>query len=327
MVRRYFGSVLLVTVLTVGGCAREETPPPVGEAAGEDEPAAPAYPLISADAGFEQVNTFIKDPTEGPLPDDTMLAAQIRRGFQIFENTPENAPQFVGNALSCGNCHLNGGQRDRALPLTGTAAIFPVSRRREARLFSLEDRIRGCFMRSMDGTQPPYDSPELLAVSAYIAWLSAGQPMGESPEWRGQNVIARENLVPIDELDPVEGERLYGQNCTACHGLDGQGVELPTATPGPLWGPESWNDGAGLARVYTLAGYIRYAMPLTSPGILSDEEAQSIAAYITAQDRPAFQAKANDFPDGAPIDAVYYPQYPENPMRAKLRAGGAEAGR
>jgi thiosulfate dehydrogenase len=282
-------------------------------------------PLVPADAGFELVNDVVKDTTPDRLPDDSLLAAQIRFGLRIVENTPQHAPQFVGNDLSCGNCHLNAGQRYRALPYTGIAATFPEPRRREGRLFSLEDRIRGCFMRSMNGDAPPYDSPELLAIAAYISWLSEGQPMGESPEWRGQNVIARENLLPMERLDPVRGRALFRQHCTQCHGVDGQGVDFESVKPGPLWGPRSWNDGAGSARIYTLAGYIRYAMPLTQPGILTDEEAQHVAAYINAQDRPVYADKAADYPDGAPIDAVYYPRYPENPLRARLQTS-SEAG-
>lgn len=319
-----------ISVLLAAGCGRGDAPPGDPEVPVGDPAAAPAsadVPLVPAEAGFDQVNAVVKDPARDALPEDSLLAAQIRLGFQIVENTPEHAPQFVGNDLSCGNCHLNAGQRFRALPYTGIAATFPEPRRREGRLFSLEDRIRGCFLRSMNGEAPPYDSPELLAVAAYITWLSEGQPMGESPEWRGQNVIAAENLVPVDQLDPVRGRELYGQYCTACHGADGQGIHLQTVKPGPLWGPRSWNDGAGAARVYTLAGYVRYAMPLTQPGILSDEEAQHIAAYINAQERPAYAGKAEDYPGGAPVDAVYYPRYPENPLRAKLRSASTTAAR
>ena len=283
------------------------------------------YPLVSADAGFDQVNAVVKDPERDPLPEDSLLAAQIRFGFQIVENTPQHAGEFVGNDLSCGNCHLNAGQRFRALPYTGIAATFPEPRRREGRLFSLEDRIRGCFLRSMNGEAPPYDSPQLLAITAYITWLSYGQAIGTSPEWRGQNVIAQESLIPVERLDPVLGRELFARNCTVCHGVDGQGVEMAGVKPGPLWGARSWNDGAGAARVYTLAGYIRYAMPLTQPGILSDEEAQHIAAWINARERPSYPGKADDYPAGAPVDAVYYPRYPENPLRAMLQ-GATSAG-
>ena len=317
---------LLVAVLTsvfvFVGCGSSDAPsgdlePQVGNSATATESAD--VPLVPAEAGFDQVNAVVKDPARDPLPEDSLLAAQIRLGFQIFENTPQHAPQFVGNDLSCGNCHLNAGQRFRALPLTGITATFPEPRRREGRLFSIEDRIRGCFLRSMNGEAPPYDSPELLAIAAYLAWLSEGQPIGTSPEWRGQNVIAQADLVPIDQLDPAHGRELYGRHCIACHGPEGQGVDFQIVKPGPLWGPRSWNDGAGAARVYTLAGYIRYAMPLTQPGILSDEEAQHVAAYINAQERPVYPGKADDYPGGAPIDAVYYPRYPENPLRARLQ--------
>jgi len=97
-----------------------------------------------------------------------------------------------------------------------------------------------------------------------------------------------------------------------CHGADGQGVSGP-----PLWGPGSFNDGAGTGRVYTLAGFIRYAMPLSAPGSLSDEEAQQIAAFINSHDRPAYPNKDQDYVGGqVPTDAVYYPQrYPQNPLK------------
>ena len=85
----------------------------------------------------------------------------------------------------------------------------------------------------------------------------------------------------------------------------------------PLWGPRSYNDGAGLARVYTLAGFIRHAMPAGAPGTLNDEEAQQLAVFINSQPRPTFNGKAQDYPDGqVPVDAVYCPQRcPHNPLR------------
>lgn len=299
-----------------GPRATEEGQPDNPLPAGAPERAAPLVPM---EASFNEVNALVRDPMQGELAsvaEDTVLARHIRLGYQIVENTPEHAPEFVGNTLSCGNCHLNAGQRDRALPYVGIAGLFPQHRSRAGRLISLEDRIRGCFARSMNGTPPPYDSPELMAVAAYITWLSADLPIGENPAWRGRNVIAKEKLIPIERLDVDRGEQLYAQQCAACHGLDGQGVDLQVAKPGPLWGPNSWNDGAGAARIYTLAGYIRYAMPLTAPGSLSDEESQHIAAYINSKPRPVFATKASDYPDGGvPIDAVYYPQrYDRNPL-------------
>ena len=89
--------------------------------------------------------------------------------------------------------------------------------------------------------------------------------------------------------------------------LDGQGVQIGDKKAGPLWGPDSWNDGAGAARVYTLAGIIRYTMPYLDPGSLTDEDAQQVAAYITSQPRPRFPFKEKDYVGGkVPVDAVYY---------------------
>lgn len=114
-------------------------------------------------------------------------------------------------------------------------------------------------------------------------------------------------LIPLDRIDPRRGRRLYRQKCLNCHGKDGQGVQIGEIKPGPLWGPRSWNDGAGAARTYTLAGLFRHSMPYSAPGTLTDEEAQQIAAWLTSRPRPAFGAKERDFRvEPLPPDAVYY---------------------
>jgi thiosulfate dehydrogenase len=275
--------------------------------AAKADSAAPV-PLIAATATLNDVGRVVRDPERGGLPADSMVAARVLQGYRIFRQTGRYASAFVGNGLTCGNCHLNAGQRDRGMPLVGVAAVFPEYRARSGRLISLEDRIRDCFERSMNGTAPGYDSPELLSVAAYITWLSQGQPVGRPPTWRGRNVIARAAQVPVAKLDTAAGHAVYSRVCVGCHGAGGEGVELGGARPGPLWGPRSWNDGAGMARVYTAAGFIRYAMPLTAPGTLTDREAQDVAAYINSQPRPSFSHKADDYPGTAiPADAVYYP--------------------
>ena len=120
-------------------------------------------------------------------------------------------------------------------------------------------------------------------------------------------MIAPPNLIPIDNLDPGTGEAIFLERCTTCHGADGQGVAVGDKIPGPLWGPDSWNDGAGAARVYTLAGIIRYSMPYLDPGSLTDEESQQLAAFINSRPRPSYPFKDRDYrSDKVPVDAVYY---------------------
>lgn len=250
-----------------------------------------------------------------PLNDSTLgnspLAEQVRWGYRIFTNTRHEAARFTGATVTCANCHLNAGQRERALPIVGVAGVFPEYNTRAARLISLGDRVVDCFMRSENAAagaeHPTTTSKEVLAVSAYVTWLSKGYAVGASPSWRGQNTIQSSKLIPVDKLDARRGEAIYMERCISCHGADGQGVQIGDKKAGALWGPASWNDGAGAARVYTLAGIIRYAMPYLDPGALTDEDAQHVAAFITSRPRPVYPFKDRDYVGAkVPVDAVYY---------------------
>ncbi len=255
------------------------------------------------------------DVPHNPLTDSSMadspLTDQIRQGFRIFTNTGKEASRFSRNKLVCSNCHLNAGQKAKALPLVGVAAVFPEYNKRAGEVFTLEDRIIGCFRRSQNANVeqttaiPSANSPEVQALAAYITWLSHG--LKKDLPWRGHNVIAKEKLIPVDRLDIGRGAALFNEKCSNCHGENGQGVEIGDKKAGPLWGPDSWNDGAGAARIYTLAGMIRYSMPYLNPGSLTDEEAQLIAAYINSKDRPVYLSKNEDYrKEKIPPDAVYY---------------------
>ena len=278
--------------------------------------------LIPANTTMVTAWTIPRNPLEDSTLNESPKAGLVRHGYSLFLSTPKEAPNLTGNGVSCGNCHLNAGQRERALPLVGIANIFPEYNKREGRTFTLEDRIIGCFLRSENGTgveqptaagdgpppaHPRADSKEVVALAAYISWLSEGFPRGSRLPWRGQNEIAPEHRIPVDKLDPRRGETLFKNLCTSCHGDDGQGVEIGDKKAGPLWGPKSWNDGAGAARIYTLAGIIRYAMPYLNPGSLTDEEAQQIAAFINSKPRPIYPYKDRDYlVNPIPPDAVYY---------------------
>lgn len=270
-------------------------------------------PLVSARTTMVTAWFFPKNPLTNPSLDQSTLSKQIRWGFRIFTDTPREAPQFAPSKMSCNNCHLNGGQRERSLPLVGVAGMFPEYNRRSGRLYSLGDRIVDCFLRSENSTganssEPPATtSKEVLAVQAYITWLARGFEMGTNPAWRGQNTIESAHLIPVAMLDIAKGEALFQEHCTNCHGEDGQGVAIGDKKPGPLWGPDSWNDGAGAARVYTLAGIIRYSMPYLAPGRLTDEEAQELAAFIDSKPRPSYPFKDQDYrTEKLPVDSVYY---------------------
>ena len=284
-------------------------------------------PLIPARLTMVTAWDFPRNPLTDSSLDDSPLSTQIRWGFRIFTNTPGEAARFTPSKVSCNNCHLNGGQREKALPLVGVVGMLPEYNRRAGRLISLGDRIVDCFLRSENApgrielgngrdveadegeALPSPVSKEVLAVSAYLAWLSRGSEVGRNPAWRGENVVPARALITIEKLDVHKGEALFMERCTSCHGVYGQGVAVGDKKPGPLWGPDSWNDGAGAARVYTLAGIIRYAMPYLDPGSLTDEDAQQLAAFIDSKPRPSYPFKARDYrTEKLPVDGVYYTQ-------------------
>ena len=277
-------------------------------------------PLIPAHTTIVTAWDIPRNPLTDTSLDHSPEGAQIRQGFQLFMNTPLLASRFVRNGLTCNNCHLNAGQRDRAMALVGVASVFPEYNKRAGISFTLEDRIVGCFLRSENATAnadaglesgPSPESEEVLAISAYLTWLSEGYAPGHHLPWRKQNTIEEANLIPPENLDPARGEKLFREHCVNCHGDDGQGVQIGDKKAGPLWGPASWNDGAGAARIYTLAGIIRYMMPYLEPGKLTDEEAQHISAFINSKSRPEYPDKEKDYLlEPIPVDAVYYRPYP-----------------
>jgi thiosulfate dehydrogenase len=290
--------------------------------AGDESPPAGSFartgPLIAASTTMVTAWEVPENPLTDPgLDDGSPVSEQIRWGYRIFTDTRGEAARFTGATVSCSNCHLNSGQRELALPLVGVAGAFPEHNRRAGRLFGLADRVVDCFLRSENATGPLAESPdmelpsttspEVMAVTAFLTWLGRGYPVGESPSWRGRNTIPESSRIPVERLDPKLGEALFMEHCTNCHGGDGQGVQIGDKKAGPLWGPDSWNDGAGAARVYTLAGIIRYMMPYLDPGRLTDEEAQLIARFITSKPRPSYPFKDRDYETASvPPDAVYY---------------------
>lgn len=217
----------------------------------------------------------------------------------------------IGNRLACTSCHLNGGTTPFAAPFVGINAVFPQYRPREGKVGSLEERINGCFERSMAGEAIPVDGEEMRAMVAYMKHLSKDVKMGEKIE--GTGFVKLE--IPDRAVDLEKGALVYEQQCVSCHMKDGQGLMLPDKDGyiyPPLWGDDSYNDGAGMNRVLTAAKFIKANMPLgvtyDAPQ-LTDEEAFDVAGYINSHGRSVKANKEKDFPtlSEKPKDASYPP--------------------
>ncbi|HXQ41146.1 MAG TPA: c-type cytochrome [Candidatus Udaeobacter sp.] len=293
-------------------------------------------------------------PDIASLGDDP-FSNLVKYGHALFADTANEigptvsdpAKRFAGNNLTCESCHLQGGTQPYAMPLVGIWGQFPQYRAREGGVDTLEDRIDGCVERSMNGRHLPAESREMRAFTAYMRWLSTGIPDGAKLIGAGTLRIKE----PIRAADPVRGLKVYGEICAACHGENGQGKRAQTGAGyelPPLWGPDSYNDGAGMNRLLTLAAYARNNMPygttFNAP-LLTKEEAYDVAAYVASQERPARANLDRDYPIRLqkPVDAPYGPyadgfsleqhKYgPFGPIRAKVKqlaaqSGTADAGR
>lgn len=269
------------------------------EALKNNMPAATDMTANSGGTAGTGAKPTIKMPDMSTIPDDEFGAA-VRRGLQIANHTYKELPDNVGNQLNCTSCHLSNGSEAYAAPWQNMPSIYPIYRSRSGRINSIQERINGCFERSMNGKALDLASDDMNAMVSYMSWLSQGMPYGVSPEGRG--------FVKIDkslEPNPDAGKTLFAEKCSVCHGDNGEGQYNDDGTyvfPA-VAGDKSFNDGAGMARTYTAAAFIKGKMPFGQGNTLTDQEAVDIASYFTHLPRPIKANKDKDWPNGdAPKD-------------------------
>jgi len=219
-------------------------------------------------------------PTIDELRSRTVLddfEANVVFGYDIVMETGKYAPRYAGNGLRCSSCHLKGGTQPHGFPLN-IAGIYPKWRSKNGVRNGIEKRIRDCFLFSLNGIMPPEEAPEVLAVAAYIHFLSEGETVGRYPEGWSVPTLPETG----DDPNPPRGEAVYRRECAVCHGENGQGQ----GTFPPLWGLHSYNAGAGLNNVHKLAGFVWANMPLGKERSLTHQEAFDVAAFIRIQHRP-----------------------------------------
>jgi thiosulfate dehydrogenase len=258
-----------------------------------------------------------KAPTVDSTVDDP-FEASVYRGLALVTQTRDSLRAYVGGNLNCTSCHLEEGRRGNAAPLVGVFARYPQYMSRSGAVVPIEDRINYCFTRSLAGSKLPPDSREMQDIVAYLSFISRGVPNGEH--------VRAEGMPKMPSLigDSTRGRVLFLDNCSRCHGVNGAGMGPIPA----LWGPQSFSIGASMARQERAASFIRHNMPFDRPGLLSDQQAYDIAAYITSMPRPDSPGKENDWPDGsAPSDVPYDTKGHQafRPPRVLPRLGTASA--
>jgi len=224
---------------------------------------------------------------------------------------PDSPQGYTQSRLNCGSCHLMTGTDPGTLALLQTSEHYPRFSGRAGAMTDIEDRINECMQRSMNGKPLPLDSPEMMAMAAYLRSLGSRYEAMSASLRRADEPAAF--TTPARAADPVAGEAVYTTRCAVCHGSDGLGL-LATGDPAkgylfpPLWGPDSFNDGAGMHRVLTAARFIKGRMPLGEP-TLTDDQAFDVAAFINTKPRPAMPNLEQDYPDRStkPVDNPYGP--------------------
>jgi thiosulfate dehydrogenase len=219
-----------------------------------------------------------------PLPQEapSEIREAVMLGYNIMMNTPKYAASNVGNKLSCTNCHFNGGitpgGKNNGISLVGVAATYPTYKKRQNYAVDLVTRTNDCFMRSMNGKPLQSDSREMNAIVTYYHWISNGLPIYAAIPWLRLKQIKADGTP-----DPSKGRLTFAGQCAVCHGNNGQGTQ---AGP-PLWGKDSYNDGAGMHQVKNFATFVKWNMPRSNPD-LSTEDSRNVAAFVRTQSRPGF---------------------------------------
>lgn len=212
------------------------------------------------------------------------LGASIAYGHAIITETPRLMKRYVRADMTCGDCHIAGGTQARGGSLVGVYARFPQWNRRAHRVITLQDRIAECFLYSMNGRAPAYASKEMIAMVAYIAYLSRGVAVG-SPQRETDRYIE-----PLPSASPSveDGRTIYATRCAGCHQPGGGGV---SGIYPPLWGPRSFNRGAGMAHLDRITGFVHANMPQDAPGSLTLEQAYDVGAFVLSHSRPVFAGR------------------------------------
>src|SRR5262245_66258932 len=107
--RRY--TAIALALLALMACGRPAAEPPVPPRI------KMTGPLIAASMSMKAGWEFPQNPLTDKTLDNAKLSEEIRRGFKLFTNTPAEAPRLAPGGMSCTNCHMNAGQREKSMPL------------------------------------------------------------------------------------------------------------------------------------------------------------------------------------------------------------------
>ncbi|OYY75222.1 MAG: cytochrome C [Gammaproteobacteria bacterium 28-57-27] len=245
---------------------------------------APTQAAVETSAPNAAANTgaTFEPPKEDDIP-NTPFGNTIRMGRDIMLDTPKHAARFVGNNLSCTNCHLDAGRMAGSAPLWAAYVNYPAYRAKNDKINTYQQRLQGCFRFSMNGSAPPLGDPVLVALEAYSFWLATGLPVNKEVAGRGYPKLDKTTQTP----DYARGQAVYTARCALCHGANGAGQSVSGRVVFPaLWGDGSYNWGAGMGSIDNAAQFIHANMPYGMSYSLTPQDAWDVAYFMNAHERP-----------------------------------------
>jgi L-cysteine S-thiosulfotransferase len=107
---------------------------------------------------------------------------------------------------ACADCH-----GEARLSMKGVAARYPLFDEADARPIDIEQQIQQCRSERQQAAPLQWESPELLALTAYVARQSRGMPIEASRDIRMQPAFERGREL----FTRREGQ--LNLSCSACH--------------------------------------------------------------------------------------------------------------
>jgi sulfur-oxidizing protein SoxA len=191
-------------------------------------------PLIQRRSTYD----LMSRDTKAMQDDDTSNPASL----SVLDGEAMWAAKAGTGGKSCADCH-----GDAEASMRGVSARYPTFDPVKGRPIDIEQRINLCRTEKQNATPLPFESRDLLAITAYIGKQSRGQPIAVADD---------DKTRPFIEAGRQIYARRQGQlnlSCQNCHddnaGQKLAGVELPQGHPTgyPLYRLE-WQSIGSLQR-------------------------------------------------------------------------------
>lgn len=169
----------------------------------------PGLPGLAKKSG----TAYMSPATQAMQRDDTQNPAMlwVANGEALWRSAPAG-----GNGKSCASCH-----DDAKASMRGSAATFPRFSKAAGKVITLSEQINQCRSGAQQAAALKPESPDLLALEAYIGLQSRGLPMNPAQDQptrqaaaRGQKLFATRigqlNLSCAQCHDDNAGKRLAG---------------------------------------------------------------------------------------------------------------------